>query len=193
MPKDNERSAGRCMGEVTPGIWIGSLASLSELQTVSSSTSQWTVISVLSSKRLTRLASDMVKTCQIIQQHVIWRLPDTVGADLLDEEELKKVLTFWTRVTTLVWCIVHKACLVPWRVCHVASRKQVSLKEALTMIRKVRPEVNPNLGFLASAASSGTMPRGYRTSAPTTDAVVGNIALFYSEACYSSLQTVAAT
>ena len=134
------------MGEVVPGVWVGSLASLLHLDP----SKEWTIITILSSKRLIQLASSMLSGVRV-KHHVIWRLDDCPKADLLSEEHLGKICLLLDHSEA---CLIHcakgvsrsVAVCVAWM---LVKHKCTTVEQALQTIRQVRPEANPNLGFLA--------------------------------------------
>jgi protein-tyrosine phosphatase len=134
------------MGEVAPGVWVGSLASLSHLDP----SKEWTVISMLASQRLIELASHMVSGVRV-KHHVLWRLEDNPKADLLSEEYLGKIVSLFDNSEA---CLIHCSKGISRSVAVCAAwmlvrRKCTTVEQALQTIRQVRPEANPNLGFLA--------------------------------------------
>jgi protein-tyrosine phosphatase len=155
------------MAEVFPDLWLGSLASLSDIATGISSGSHrqhWTVISILDSPKLVTFAESMLK--DTVEQgrcyHVVWKLPDHPSAPFLSSE-LKSIVVQIDKVLlhsegdneASGACLVHCAKGVSRSVATVAawyiSRKNVSMAEALDRIRKnSQLEALPNMGFLAS-------------------------------------------
>ena len=134
------------MGEVVKGVWVGSLSSLSHLDP----SKEWTVITILSSQRLIKLASHMISGARV-KHHVIWRLDDDPKADLLSEDHFGKILFLLDHSEA---CLIHCAKGVSRSVAVCAAwmlvkRKCTTVEQAVQTIRQVRPEANPNLGFLA--------------------------------------------
>jgi protein-tyrosine phosphatase len=135
------------MAETAPGVWVGSLASLSHLDR----SQDWTVISILSSERLINLARYMISHVGV-KHHVVWKLEDSPKADLLSEEHLSKVFSLLDSGETS--CLVHCARGVSRSVAVCAAwmlsrQRCATVEQALQTIRRVRPEASPNLGFLA--------------------------------------------
>jgi predicted protein tyrosine phosphatase len=135
------------LAEIAPGVWVGSLASLTQLYP----SQEWTVISILSSERLIKLASYMVSSVGV-GHHIVWNLKDNPKADLLSEKHLNEIFSLLDSGETS--CLVHcakgisrsVAVCAAWM---LARHKCVTVEEALQTIRRVRPEAHPNLGFLA--------------------------------------------
>jgi protein-tyrosine phosphatase len=156
-----------CCAEILPGLWIGSLASVKAVVCDGNDekSHQWTIISVLESEKLLRLTKAILSSRQAFGdfQHVVWRLPDKSSGDFLSER-LLSILACIDEMLVVVdakpnhnnnkACLVHcaqgisrsAAVCAAW----LLSRKKLSLREALAAIRKARPEIRPNLGFLAS-------------------------------------------
>jgi protein-tyrosine phosphatase len=157
-----------CCAEILPGLWIGSLASVKVVGGDGNGDKlhQWTIISVLESEKLLRLTKAILSSRKDFGdfQHVVWRLPDKSSGDFLSER-LLSILACMDEMLVVVdaepnqynnnkACLVHcaqgisrsAAVCAAW----LLSRKKLSLQEALAAIRKARPEIRPNLGFLAS-------------------------------------------
>jgi predicted protein tyrosine phosphatase len=141
------------MGQVVPGVWVGSLAALSHLDTRKR---KWSVISILSSNQMIKMTSDMLsKSTAPVQEHIVWILRDDVQAELLSELHLRRIFAILDQTNSQDACLIHcskgssrsvSACAA-WL---LYSRKFTTLESALTRIRRVRPNASPNLGFLAS-------------------------------------------
>lgn len=163
-----------CVGEVVPGLWIGSLVALKQIPfwtKINAENSQipfcMTVVTVLSSDRLIGLATGLLKemeenreekanNCHIT--HVVWRLRDQVKANLLSNELCSILQTIDDAVLSKdeknnTACLVHcaqgvsrsAAVCAAW----LMSRRGHSLEKAMETIRKAKANANPNLGFLA--------------------------------------------
>lgn len=151
-------SGGPTCGEILPGLWIGSLASLREIAHMDK---QWVAVSLLNSEKLVSLSRVLVASLPNCRQEV-WRLPDSSHADLLNDNKLKEVLQLIDESVPSKdsedeknkACLIHcaqgisrsAAVATAWLI----SRKKLMLAQALDLIRQVRPQASPNLGFLAS-------------------------------------------
>jgi protein-tyrosine phosphatase len=141
--------------EILPGLWIGSLAAVRHASSDDSGV-QWTIISILDSEKLIRLSQALMAQSSNIR-HTIWNLPDRGSADFLSDR-LSTILdlideSLPSRETPKKGCLVHcaqgisrsAAVCAAWYM----SRKKASLEQALAIIRQVRPQALPNLGFIA--------------------------------------------
>ena len=167
--RDNYNS----LKEVVPNLWLGSFSAVRLLDVKdddddgsdTGSTSivrpgvHWTVISILDSPKLIYFSKLLLRkrvekgTCT----HIIWNLPDKSNGEFLSEK-LKNILNIIDDVVVVVLkqqqqCLVHCAQGVSRSVATIAawyiSRKKSSLAEAMDVIRRVRPEGMPNIGFIA--------------------------------------------
>lgn len=141
------RAQNAHMVEAAPGVWLGSLAALSHLDP----SQDWTVISILSSERLINLANYMVSNVGV-RHHVVWNLEDSPKADLLSEEHLNEIFSLLDSGETS--CLIHCAKGVSRSVAVCAAwmlsrHRCTTVEHVLQTIRRVRPEANPNLGFIA--------------------------------------------
>lgn len=152
------------MAEILPGLWIGNLQSLRELTTVQKRP-RWTVISTLKSEKLLHFArSALQESAAHIERHIEWELSDDVQADFLSSrlEEILQVIDNAMMPTSSTAaanngderaCLVHCAFGVSRSATVCAAwlmqRRNMSLQQALDAIRKVRPQVSPNMGFIA--------------------------------------------
>jgi protein-tyrosine phosphatase len=93
-----------------------------------------------------------------VVEHIVWKLPDKANADFLSKK-LVSILESIDRVVVEApgnnqACLVHCAQGISRSagVCaaYYISRRKSSLQDALATIRLVRPQVQPNLGILAS-------------------------------------------
>lgn len=151
--------------EIVPGLWLGSLASLRTLEDDGSGPNrEWMIISILENERLLSLANDILResSTNITYQQRVWKLQDKCKSEFLSETLVSILDTMdefipsaeRTETHNKRSCFVHCALglsrsasvCAAWLI----SRRQMSLESALDQIRSVRPEVNPNLGFLAS-------------------------------------------
>jgi protein-tyrosine phosphatase len=158
------------LGEVVPGLWIGGIDGFRDLSLLcrNRTKKRWYIITVLSSDSLIRLSKSFLETLRIecAQEqlsglsisHKLWNLPDDVRANFLSDD-LIDVLKFMDEgipasEDSSNACFVHcaqgvsrsAAVCTAWLV----SRQQKTLHQALDMVRYVRPQASPNLGFLAS-------------------------------------------
>jgi protein-tyrosine phosphatase len=157
--KSTER--GRAV-EILSGLWIGSLASLRYLASDNEDLSPasrhtWAVISVLDSEKLLGLANaflEPMKRSKQCRQHVVWKISDKTSADFLSER-LQSMLMLMDESRNqqrhiLVHCAMGVSRSAALCAAWLIARKQMSLQQAMDTIRLVRPEVCPNLGFIAS-------------------------------------------
>jgi protein-tyrosine phosphatase len=141
--------------EILPGLWIGSLAAVHHVSSGDSDV-QWTIISILDSEKLIRLSKALMARSSNIR-HEIWNLPDKGTADFLSGR-LSTILdmiddSLPSRETPKKGCLVHCAQGISRSAALCAAwymtRKKTSLEQALAIIRQVRPQALPNLGFIA--------------------------------------------
>ena len=168
MERENEGCTNRMFGELLPGFWIGSLSSLRFLpDSIESSCIDLTVISVLDSEKLIALSESLlaarIETGKF--HHMIWKLPDKphAGGQFLSDGELPRILNLIDEAAVCPaesLCVQRRVCLVHCArgvsrsaaVCAAwyISRRGNTLSQAMELMRKARPQVQPNLGFLAS-------------------------------------------
>jgi protein-tyrosine phosphatase len=144
------------LGEALPRLWVGSVWSVKELQ---KSTASWTVISLLASETAVKFARDVLEQTKTqhnnIARHEIWEIKDRSKSTFICDrlEEILQAIDASISIDTGE-CLVHCARGVSRSVAVIAawliSRKQFTLADSLTLIRKARPEASPNLGFIAS-------------------------------------------
>jgi protein-tyrosine phosphatase len=102
------------------------------------------------------MAKDLLDQAQLRHDHLVWKLSDTPAAPFLSEDLINVIKAMNT--TILVEkrpCLVHcaqgssrsAAVCAAWL---MQSNKAATLCEAMDCIRRVRPKVNPNLGFVAA-------------------------------------------
>lgn len=139
--------------------------------------SHWTIISIIESDRLLRLCRLLLdeKIASGICRHEIWKLRDKANSNFLSSE-LSSILNVIDDVMTqrnddisligqtsstetvtrkqqhccLVHCAQGKSRSAAVCAAWLISRKGLSLQDAMAKIRIVRPEIRPNLGFLAA-------------------------------------------
>jgi predicted protein tyrosine phosphatase len=191
-----------CMGEFSPGLWIGNLQSVQYIfghrpqqqqhtntETTTTITTAWTIVSVLESDQLLNYVRNLIEQQQqqqqpqsapstiIVHRHVTWKLPDRNQAHFLSDT-LLQVLACMDESTFLrnnnknaihSQCLVHcakgisrsAAVCAAWLM-HRLQRhdgnngRAVSLADAMAALRRVRPEVQPNLGLTAALWSIQT-------------------------------------
>lgn len=137
-------------------IWIGNLLSLQDLP--SDFDDKIIIITLISEEKILSLvksilsANETFGSNKMVEQHIIWRIPDRPSAkflnsnlsQLLDEMDQREIRP----------CLVHcaqgksrsSALIAAWLI----SRKNLSLDEAMQIIRRVQPEAKPNFGFIAA-------------------------------------------
>ena len=160
---------GSNLGEILPGLWIGSLASIRNISSTQSDPCEWTVLSILESEQLIRMSTALVLAAR--QQntvnsyhHVVWKLPDKFTGDFLCKK-LESILLLIddhvpaenhsSKNATAKACLVHcaqgisrsAAVCTAWL---ISRNFDATLQSALERLRKVRPQVQPNMGFVAS-------------------------------------------
>jgi hypothetical protein len=155
------------LAEVIPGLWIGSLAAVTELRKLPRA---WTVISILSSPKLTGFIHKSLQELKehgqsvgVVVTHVEWELKDQCQAQLISLR-LEEILVHMDQTllqsskddshTPERACLVHCAFGISRSasVCAawlLSRRRYTTMSEALSCLRKARPEVSPNMGFLA--------------------------------------------
>jgi Dual specificity phosphatase, catalytic domain len=159
--------------EIVPGLWIGSLAALKEIDNhharkMEKTKTVWTVISLLASDTLVSLSRSLLSSSSTLlgSRHEVWTLSDTFRGEFMSGRlisilEVIDQAALYPRQGNNVRqdqaCLVHcargvsrsAAVCAAW----LMSRRQMSLEHALSMIRSVRPQVSPNLGLVASLIS----------------------------------------
>ena len=157
--------------EIVPGLWIGSLAALKEIDNHhherrrDTTKRVWTVISLLASDTLVFLSRSMLSSSSTLlgSRHEVWTLSDTFRGEFMSDR-LISILDIIDHVVLCPRqgnnvrqdqaCLVHcargvsrsAAVCAAW----LMSRRRMSLEHALGMIRSVRPQISPNLGLVAS-------------------------------------------
>jgi Dual specificity phosphatase, catalytic domain len=167
------------MAEVRPGLWIGDMRSIKHLNEVyPKNWTQWTVVSILNDEMLYQAKcralakteySLIIGHCTV-RQEIDWDLPDKPNAEFISpkldsvcwvlDQNLKNTFRNPSGGKTLDAdgfihpCLVHCAQGVSRSAALIAayllySREARTLEEAMARIRAVRPEAEPNLGFVA--------------------------------------------
>jgi protein-tyrosine phosphatase len=146
------------MGEIVPGLWIGNLWSVKELAKMPDR--RWTVVSVLKSAKLALFVEKAVgemrkKYSEMMIQTEEWTLADQSQANLISPRlsEILQLMDQSINPDENRACLVHcalgvsrsAAVCVAWLI----SRRHVSLEKAMSTLRVNRPDVSPNMGFIA--------------------------------------------
>lgn len=148
------------LAEIVPGLWIGPLHSVAELCHVPPRT--WTVISVLHSDKLSDYIQRTLLEVNDPVRHIEWELPDKCQSAFVSQR-LSSILQIMNEALSTTGSsssvapaavLVHCAFGVSRSAAVCAAfllytRRSETVAEALQVIRKVRPEASPNLGFLA--------------------------------------------
>lgn len=168
------------LGEFSPGMWIGNLQSVKYVldqeaanvgtvgiedisETIAGMTrrSTWTIISILESDRLLDFVRDLTqKQPEIVQKHYLWKLPDSSQADFLSDK-LVQVVAYMDesfQKNSNSKCLVHCAMGISRSAAVCAAwlmhqNRHYSLPEAMSVLRRVRPGVRPNMGLTAALLS----------------------------------------
>ena len=168
---EQQRIRSDSCAEIVPGLWIGSLAALKEIDNHhhehrrDTTKRVWTVISLLASDTLVFLSRSMLSSSSTLlgSRHEVWTLSDTFRGEFMSD----RLISILDIIDHVVLCPLQgnnvrqdQACLVHCArgvsrsaaVCAawLMSRRQMSLEHALGMIRSVRPQISPNLGLVAS-------------------------------------------
>lgn len=146
------------IGEVIPGLFIGSLWSVKEIS--KRLHSKWTINSLLSSPKLKKFIDIALEDIRknhprLILKHELWKLDDKVNSDFLSDR-LEQILHVMNEaIAENSRCLVHCAFGISRSATVCASwllfsQRATTVSVALDMIRKARPEIMPNMGFLAN-------------------------------------------
>lgn len=149
------------MGEVVPGLWIGSIWSVQEVLSSSKRPAlQWTIVTVLKSDKLSAYIESTVSDIQKMHPGVQvyreeWKLADQSQSNLLSS----RLAEIWCIMDDAVnadkgrHCLVHCAAGVSRSAAVCASwlisRRGFTLQQAMDLVRLVRPNASPNMGFIA--------------------------------------------
>ncbi|CAJ1936708.1 unnamed protein product [Cylindrotheca closterium] len=143
--------------EILPKLWLGSLASLKHLSNQESSS--WTVISVLGSDKLVSMTNFMLqdaKHTKRCRRHIVWELEDKNNSIFFSGElvgilrVIDEALQQQNCDKILVHCAMGVSRSVTICAAWIMTRQRRSLQETMEIIRAVRPEAMPNMGFTAS-------------------------------------------
>jgi protein-tyrosine phosphatase len=153
------------IGEIVPGLWIGNLQSVKELAKMTDR--KWTVVSVLKSSKLSLFVEKVIDEIRKEQQHQHpemiqrteeWTLADQSQANLISAR-LSQILQIMDQSINpdencKRACLVHCAFGVSRSAAVCAAwliaRRHMTLQQAMEQIRVARPEVSPNIGFVAA-------------------------------------------
>jgi protein-tyrosine phosphatase len=146
------------MGEIAPGLWIGSLWSVKELAKMPDR--RWTIVSVLQSPKLSLYVQTAVAEIRQHQPEMTiqteeWTLADQSQANLISARlsEILQVMDASIHPEENRACLVHCAFGVSRSAAVCAAwliaRNHLSLQQAMEQIRVARPEASPNIGFVA--------------------------------------------
>lgn len=143
------------MNHIIDNLWIGNLHSLRQLK---QDDGAWTIITLLDSERLIRFSKTMLahveQSAQGELRSKVWRLADNNGATFLCDDLSRILNTIDDSQQEGRRCLVHCAMGVSRSAAVCAawliSRKNMSVASALGLIREARPEIQPNMGFLAA-------------------------------------------
>lgn len=156
----NKSSAkvGLTVGQILPfRLYIGSLWAMTSLR--NQIHKQWTIVSLISSKKLNSILLQEITKLKdagiVIVEHIEWDLPDNSNADWLGSPQLLRTLNAMENSLTATnnqACLVHCARGVSRSATICAAyliSKEYTLQQAMESIREVRPQAQPNLGFIA--------------------------------------------
>jgi protein-tyrosine phosphatase len=146
------------MGEIVPGLWIGSLWSVNELAKMPDR--RWTIVSVLQSAKLSLYVGKAVEAMrkhnsEMLFQTEEWTLADQSQANLISAKlsEILELMDESIHPDENRACLVHCAFGVSRSAAVCAAwlitRRHLSLQQAMEQIRVARPEASPNMGFVA--------------------------------------------
>ncbi|KAL3936210.1 MAG: hypothetical protein SGBAC_008426 [Bacillariaceae sp.] len=143
--------------EILPKLWVGSLAALKHLS--NHEHKSWTVISVLGDEKLVSMCNFMLqdaKNTKRCRHHILWKLQDKNNSTFFTDE-LMGVLHVMDEAlqqkdgdNILVHCAMGVSRSVTLCATWIMTRQRRSLRESMEIIRAVRPEAMPNMGFIAS-------------------------------------------
>jgi predicted protein tyrosine phosphatase len=166
-----------CMGEIRPGLWIGNIYAVTQLDHIYDDPTRWTVVTILNDPKLLQLVRALLSRYESspvcdVSSHIEWKLPDTPHADFLSPMLLtvidaihkgcrpashrEQLANDTTKGTTRRACLVHcaqgisrsAAVLAAWL---LSTAEVKALPDAMASIRSVRPNVRlTNLALLAS-------------------------------------------
>jgi protein-tyrosine phosphatase len=159
------RREAALMNEILPGLWIGSIRSLSELSKVSNTHCRWTVVSVVHSDELVQFARAAIAHLRsnsadqvTVHQHLLWRLADqSVWPSAFLSSELQEVLAAIHEALNSGSCLVHCSFGVSRSASVCAAYllsnyypHEMTVSSALDHIRLSRAKIRPNSGFMTA-------------------------------------------
>ena len=156
------------MFEIVDGLWIGNLRSLSSIAKTNKENKEvsgrsdgndksndWTIVSLVNGERFVAFVDATTKLAGLPDEALfVWQLPDKSGADFLSENLLTCLDKIDDSIQAGRPCLVHcalgisrsAAVCTAWLI----SRRNMTLQDALGLVRTAKPDVLPNMGFLAS-------------------------------------------
>jgi predicted protein tyrosine phosphatase len=151
------------ISQVSKNLYVGSLLSVKELQTIASKESSWLVVSVVSAPGMLVLVQEqlrLVHSCRsdLSIKHVEYILKDRLDEVLVSRrlEEVLQEMDAYLRVHSdseshracLVHCVMGQsrsaAVIAAWLI----TRQGSSLEDALGVVRVARPTIHPNMSFV---------------------------------------------
>jgi protein-tyrosine phosphatase len=154
------------ISEVNESIYIGSLLSVKELTHVASKHASWLVVSAIHSTPMRNLVLEQLRSLRELRpdlaiRHVDYKLRDQVNEALVSRQ-LERVLEHMDEYIlnessaaggTTRACLVHCAMGISRSASVITAwfmtRRHLSLEKAVELIRRARPTVQPNVGFIA--------------------------------------------
>ena len=160
MSKDETTTTRPSRGqpvEILPKLWLVSLAALKHLS--NEEKRSWNVISVLGSDKLVSMCNFMLqdaKSTKRCRRHIVWKLEDKTNSTFFSDELMCILLVMDEALQQkdgddiLVHCAMGVSRSVTLCATWIMTRQRRPLQETMEMIRMVRPEAMPNMGFIAS-------------------------------------------
>jgi protein-tyrosine phosphatase len=152
------------ISQVNEHLYIGSLLSIKELRTIASKGASWLVVSVVSAPAMLTLAQEQLRSLSSCRsdlsiKHVEYKLRDTPDEALVSsrlDEVLREMDTYLlarsdseSHRACLVHCAMGQSRSAAVMAAWLITREGSSLEAALGKIRRARPAIHPNLGFIA--------------------------------------------
>lgn len=127
---------------ISDNVWLGNILSLQDLP------SEFTVISLLADDRFLHLSKKLLKDSH---HQIIWGLRDKPSANFLCHDLLEILTVMDNSRPVLVHCAQGVSRSAAVCAAWLMSRHHcTNVQEAMTVIRRARPDACPNLGFLAA-------------------------------------------